>query len=128
LIDIMATCVDLGGGSYPKELHGERIQAMEGVSLVPLLKGEAIERGRPLFWKHEGNRAVRDGDWKLVAKHAGEWELYDMAADRTEMHDLASQQPDRVKAMAGQWDAWAKRVGMMPWPIGGGKGGKKKGK
>lgn len=128
LIDIMATCVDLGGGSYPKELQGERIQAMEGVSLAPLLKGEAIERGRPLFWEHEGNRAVRDGDWKLVAKHAGEWELYDMAADRTEMHDLASQQPDRVKAMAGQWDAWAKRVGVMPWPIGGGKGAKKKGK
>jgi arylsulfatase len=62
------------------------------------------------------------GDWKLVSKHPGGWELYDMASDRTEMHDLASQQPERVKEMSAQWDAWAKRVGVMPWPLDGGKG------
>ena len=67
--------------------------------------------------------------WKLVSKHPGDWELYDIAVDRTEMHDLAAEQPDRVKEMSSKWNDWAKRVGVMPWPLGGatkdGKGTKK---
>jgi len=128
LIDIMATCVDLGGGSYPQELNGNTIQPMEGVSLAPVFKGGPLKRPQPLFWEHEGNRAIRNDDWKLVSKHPGPWELYDMAADRTEMNNLATQQPERVQAMAAQWDTWAKRVGVMPWPLGGGEGKKGKGK
>jgi arylsulfatase A-like enzyme len=122
LIDIMATCVDLAGATYPKERNGIAIQPMEGVSLAPAFAGKSIHRGQPIFWEHEGNRAIRAGDWKLVSKHPGGWELYDMAADRTEMHDLAAQQPERVKEMSVQWEAWAKRAGVMPWPLGGGKG------
>ena len=117
LIDIMATCVDLAGAAYPKEFNGLTIQPMEGVSLAPAFAGQPINRSQPLFWEHEGNRAILAGDWKLVAKHPGPWELYDIAADRTETHDLARQQPERVKEMAAQWDAWAKRVGAMPWPL-----------
>ncbi len=133
LIDIMATCVDLSGGLYPKEYNGHAIQPMEGVSLKPLLvsPSESLPVAlsqRPLFWEHEGNRAIRLGDWKLVSKHPGGWELYDMTADRTERHDLAAQQPERVKEMAAQWQAWAKRVGVKPWPLGGGEGKKGKGK
>jgi arylsulfatase len=90
---------------------------MEGVSLVPALAGHSLERTQPIFWEHEGNRAIRDGQWKLVSKHPGDWELYNMAADRTEMHDLARQHPERVKALADQWQAWAKRVGVEPWPL-----------
>jgi arylsulfatase len=121
LIDLMATCVDLAGAKYPAEYRGQKIQPLEGVSLVPAFVGNPLNRPQPLFWEHEGNRAIRMDQWKLVSKHAGPWELYDMAADRTEMHDLSAQQPDRVKEMSALWDAWAKRVGVMPWPLGGGE-------
>ena len=97
---------------------------MEGTSLKPLLvaPSESLPASwsqRPLFWEHEGNRAIRIGEWKLVSKHPGRWELYNITTDRTEMNDLATQHPDRVKEMAEQWDTWAKRVGVMPWPLGG---------
>ncbi|MBM3889304.1 MAG: arylsulfatase, partial [Verrucomicrobia bacterium] len=121
LIDLMATCVDLSGATYPDEFNGQRIQPREGVSLAPAFASEPLARTAPIFWEHEGNRAVRDGKWKLVSKHPGPWELYDMEADRTELHDLAARQPDRVKTMAAQWDAWAKRCGVQPWPVGGEK-------
>lgn len=117
LIDLMATCVELAGAEYPREFQGREIQPLEGVSLVPAFSGQPLNRPRPIFWEQEGNRAVRAGDWKLVSKHPGQWELYDLAADRTEMHDLASQHPDRVRALAQQWQAWADRVGVQPWPL-----------
>jgi arylsulfatase len=75
-----------------------------------------LVRPQPLFWEHEGNRAVRDGDWKLVAEGPGApWELYDLKADRTELHDLAAQQPARVRELAAAWEAWARRANVIPW-------------
>jgi arylsulfatase len=117
LIDIMATCADLAGAAYPAEFAGEKIQPLEGVSLAPLFEGKSITRAQPLFWEHEGNRAIRSGDWKLVSKHPDGWELYDLAADRTETRNLAAEHPERVREMAAQWDAWAQRVGVLPWPL-----------
>ena len=114
LIDIMATVVDLGGATYPALRSGKTVPPMEGVSLRPAFTGKTIQRAQPLFWEHEGNRAIRSGNWKLVAKENQPWELYDMAADRSEMNNLAAQQPGRVKEMAAQWDAWAVRANVLP--------------
>ncbi len=119
LIDLMATCVDLAGAKYPAEFHGLQIQPLEGVSLAPAFSGKPLNRPQPLFWEHEGNRAIRIGDWKLVSKHPAAWELYDMAMDRTEMHDLTAQDPQRVAGMSALWETWAKRVGVMSWPLSG---------
>ena len=118
LIDLMATCVSLAQASYPKKYQGESIQPMEGVSLAPAFSGLPLNRSQPIFWEHEGNRAIRDGDWKLVAKHPDGWELYNIATDRTERDNVASKNPDRVKAMSVQWQTWADRVGVKPWPLG----------
>jgi arylsulfatase len=71
----------------------------------------------PIYWEHEGNKALRDGKWKVVARFPEKWELYDMEADRTELHDLSSDQPQRAQAMAAMWDDWAKRIGVQPWPM-----------
>ena len=68
-----------------------------------------------LFWEHEGNKAVRAGDLKLVSKFPGDWELFDMVADRTEMHDIAKDRPDDVKRLAAAWQAWAQKMGVKPW-------------
>jgi arylsulfatase A-like enzyme len=116
LIDIMATAVDLSGGKFPSERDGRKVQPMEGRSLVPAFAGKPVQR-EALFWEHEGNRALRIKDWKLVAKGAdGPWELYDMKSDRTEMKNLASAHPDRVKEMVSIWNRWAERTHAVPWP------------
>jgi arylsulfatase len=116
LIDLMATCVDLAGATYPAEFAGESITPLQGVSLRPAFQGGDLRRARPIFWEHEGNRAVREGRWKLVAKGAqGPWELYDMEVDRTERHDLAAREAGRVRAMACQWEAWARSSQVLPW-------------
>ena len=90
---------------------------MQGVSLRPGFLGQSLQRPEPLFWEHEGNRALRDGKWKLVAKGAsGPWELYDIEADRTELENLAEAEPNRTAAMAARWEAWAQIAKAKPWP------------
>jgi len=116
LIDIMATCVDLSGATYPKDFKGQPILPMEGRSLRPAFANKPLERDA-LFWEHEGNAAVRAGDWKLVRLgRNGPWELYDLKTDRTELHDLAAEQPERAKELAAKWDAWAERAHVKPYP------------
>jgi arylsulfatase len=116
LIDIMATCVAISGARYPTRLEDRDIQRMEGVSLAPAFQGRRL-RERAIFWEHEGNRAVRQGKWKLVLKHPGDWELYDIDADRTEMHDLAAQNPKKVEELKALWTRWSQRCGVQPWPL-----------
>lgn len=115
IIDIMATCVALSGAEYPKKYAGTDITPMQGVSLTPAFDGGALTRQAPLCWEHEGNKAIRVGNWKLVAKHKGPWELYDIEADRTEQKNLAAAHPERVSSMEAQWKAWADKVGVEPW-------------
>ena len=91
--------------SYPAASSGYSIER---------LHGRQIDR-EAIYWEHEGNRAVRIGKWKLVAKGArGAWELYDLDADRAEMHDLAANQPHRVQELAAKWQAFAERANVLP--------------
>lgn len=115
LIDVMPTLVALSGAQYPAEVNRHAILPMEGRSFAPAFNGTALTREAPLFWEHEGNKAVRDGDWKLVQRFGEPWELYDIAHDRGESHDLAAAQPATVAKMAAQWDAWAERAFVDPW-------------
>jgi arylsulfatase len=136
IIDIMPTVVALTGATYPTEFNGKPILPEEGTSLVPALTRQPVSPDRPLFWEHEGNRAIHEGKWKLVALRNRPWELYDFVADRTELHDLAAQNPDVVQKLSAEWDAWAKRVGaaeafpdvrpMDGMPKGAKKGGERK--
>jgi arylsulfatase A-like enzyme len=115
LIDVMPTLVDLAGATYPKTFNGNAIVPMQGRSMVPAFHGQALHRAAPIFWEHEGNRAVRGGKWKLVARFREPWQLFDMTTDRVEEHDLAAKQPALVRKMAAQWDEWAARSYVDPW-------------
>ena len=70
-----------------------------------------------LFWEHSGNKAVRAGKWKLVSRNRGVWELYDLQKDRTELTDLAGKNPAKVEELKAKYEAWAKRSGVLPWPV-----------
>ncbi len=118
VMDIMATCLDAAGVNYPAEHNGRAIQPLEGESFAPVLRGrESWRRRREICWEHEGNRAVRQENWKLVSKHPGEWELYDMDEDRTELTDLAGRNQPKVAELAAIYDEWASRSGVLPWPL-----------
>ncbi|MCA8998720.1 MAG: arylsulfatase [Planctomycetaceae bacterium] len=119
LVDIMATCVDVAGAKYPDHVDGQPIKPLEGKSLVPAFGGQTIER-EAIYWEHEGNRAIRVRNWKLVAKENQPWELYDISQDRSEMHDLSSQNPHKVQDLAEMWDRWAARANVLP--LGGWRG------
>jgi arylsulfatase len=119
LVDLMATCLDLAGAEYPRQLHGEELAPLAGRSLRPAFAGRPIERDA-LYWEHEGNRALRQGPWKLVAKGpAGAWELYNIEADRSELHNLASDKPELVAQLAEAWERWATKSQVLPWIWGG---------
>ncbi len=111
LIDIAATCRDVAGAEYPADAP-----PLEGVSLRPVFAGETPDRPA-IYWEHEGNRAVRMGDWKLVAKHGKPWELYDISRDRVELKDLADVEKARVTMMTQMYESWANRAGVAPWPL-----------
>jgi len=129
LVDIMATCADLGRATYPEEFKGDKIHPMAGASLAPSFENRPLDK-EFLFWEHEGNRAIRKGKWKLVSRacrwpHDHEehdtlptrlWELYDLEADRTENYNLASQYPDMVREFSAEWQVWAEGANAVPKP------------
>ena len=128
VVDILATCVDVAGATYPKAHKGKTIKPARGISLLPTLQ----DRDRPphdaIYWEHQNSAAIRMGTWKLVCENvpAGRpWELYDMAADRTETNDLAAKHADRVATMKEAWLAWARETNVLPFPAQRAKGKRK---
>jgi arylsulfatase len=119
LPDIMATCLDLAGTELPTEYNGNSIKQHSGKSLVPIFSGakERLHTG-PIFWEHEGNKAVRLGKFKLVQewkKDDQSWELYDMEKDRSETNNIIELYPEKANEMIAQYDEWAQEVGVLPW-------------
>lgn len=103
LIDVVPTLLELTGTAKPAELKGQAVPPAPGRSLVAALARDQTVARDFLWWQHEDNRAIRAGDWKLVALAKGEWELYDLSRDRGESHNLAAQQPGRVRELEGLW-------------------------
>ena len=126
IIDLMPTITNLAGANYPELFKGNEIPKAEGKNLIELVNNNKIQ-SRTLFWEHEGNRAIRQGKWKLVSEfpgtwstvrkyeNEGRWELYNLENDRTELNDLALQFPEEVKELESLWNDWAERVGVVSW-------------
>jgi arylsulfatase len=114
--DLMPTMLEVAGATYPKALGGHELPALMGKSWGPMLAARADSPRTAqdyLAWELFGNRAVRQGQWKLRWEYKplgkGDWELYDLAADAAERKDLAEQQPDKVKAMVALWDDYVRK-------------------
>ena len=110
LTDLTATLLEAGGSEVPNTWKGRDVLPLEGQSLLTSWQSGKPLPKRPLFFEHEGNRAVRVGKWKAVwTNFEKRWELYDIDADRSEMDDLASAYPERVKEFDRMWHEWADR-------------------
>ena len=112
-LDMMPTLLEAAGTAYPAAFENRSLLPPEGISLLPLWRNDTLRRQRPMFWEFWGSRAVRDGDWKLVAERGGPWELYNLREDRTESTNLMNERPARAKRMVTQYDEWAQRVGAL---------------
>ena len=114
-LDVMPTCLELAGATYPSFYNGNSIKPMcdEARSFVPLLQDkESWEDERTLYWEHERGKAVRKGNWRLTALANGGWQLFDLAHDLSETNNVAAEHPEKVREMKSLWNTWAKSVGL----------------
>lgn len=111
LVDIAATLYDLAQAPYPADAT-----PLEGFSLRSSFATNNLDRA-PIYWEHEGNRAVRSGNWKLVAKHNEAWELYDLSVDRCETNNLAAEHPEKLAELIDLYHAYERRALVAPWPL-----------
>lgn len=115
VVDILPTLLDLAHGTYPTTYEGHDIKTARGTSLAPIFKGKAIKRTQPIYWEHEGNRAIRIGNWKAVSNLTEPWQLYNMQTDRTEMHDLSTEKPELLKNLVENYSSWYESVSAKPY-------------
>lgn len=113
VIDIAPTIFEVTGIDKPTEWEGESIPAAPGRSLVPAFARDVQLDREYIWWLHEGNRAIRVGDWKLVSAEGDPWELYDLSSDRSETNNLAATHPERVKELEAIWERHATETGEL---------------
>ena len=99
VIDVVPTILDLAGFSF----DSEREVPLPGQSLKAVFAKD-IDWQRPIWYYHEGNRALHFDDWKIVAEKDGQWELFNLKEDRSESTDFASRHPDKVLEMEEIWN------------------------
>lgn len=118
--DIMATAVDVAGATYPTRYNNQTIAPLQGRSMLHVIAGnDRPIHDEPIFWEHEGNAAVRLGNFKLVKAYDPEnrsnWELYDISRDRSELNDLAPGRPEVVEELSRYYEQWAVEHGVLDY-------------
>jgi arylsulfatase A-like enzyme len=112
LVDLLPTFMAVSGARYPEEFKGKTLTPLRGFSLMQAINGQTFQRTLPLFWEYVGEKAMRQGDWKMVKKKDGPWELYNLNIDPTELNDLSIKEADRLLKMTALYTAWEKEVGV----------------
>jgi len=118
IIDLMATCIDIAGATYPKVFDGHKISPTLGKSLLPVFNGTLKKPlHEELFWEHNGAAALRQGDWKIVRVTTdAPWELYNLVKDRSETTNLSATYPEKVLKMEEKWTDLARTYQVFPKP------------
>ena len=115
VIDLVPTFLQLAGAQYPAQMNGNKLPALEGRSLLPACSGTMLGTHAYMYWEHEGNQAVRKGNWKAVRDDKStEWELYDLSTDRIESKNIARQNPQLLRELTAQWQTWANSHFVFP--------------
>ena len=124
IMDLLPTALDIAGVSYPDQLNGSPIPAATGRSMLAALKGQEDNGHSALFWEHEGVRAMRQGDWKLVANQyevdeSGwnrkiEWQLFNLKDDPSELNNVIGQHREKADQMVIEYEDWAVQTGVIP--------------
>ncbi len=113
IIDILPTFLEIAGVRYPTDYQGHPINPGDGISLLPVLRGEPHDGHDTLFFEHANHKAVISGDWKAnQLAHTDRWRLYHLANDRTETTDLADRYPSVLAELKQRWQDWAEEVGV----------------
>jgi arylsulfatase A-like enzyme len=128
--DLLSTFMEAAGAEYPGEMGGKQIRPTEGQSLLAAMVNPNYANNKTIYWEHEGNRALRDGNWKLVSyynekfdslgvvgtgKRTGQWELYDLSKDRTETNNLVKTNQEVTQKLIGKYEEWTKRLQIRDW-------------
>lgn len=127
ITDLMPTILEIANASYPKTHNGNVIHQLKGNSLLPTIIDGKTFKHNAVYFEHQANRAVIDGEWKLVSKatntppYTGKWELYNLTTDRSEMNNLILQYPEKVEKLAADWEKWAQENNVLPLDNSGGK-------
>ena len=110
VIDVVPTVLELATGKATSKPASTNAPPRPGCSLAGTFAADAALQRNALWWLHEGNRAIRVGDMKLVAARDEPWELYDLSKDRAETNNLAEQSPLETMRLAKQWEQYTQRV------------------
>jgi arylsulfatase len=103
LIDFVPTALELAGLPATPTDADPAVPPFAGRSLVSAFAADVTIERDCLWWLHEGNRAVRVGNWKLTAARDQPWELFDLVQDRAEQRDLAGSHPQQVRELETIW-------------------------
>jgi len=116
IIDIMPTILDVTQSNYPKKFNENIIKPIDGKSILPLLKNVDGQHHEYIYFEHQGNKAIINKSWKLVALKNKPWELYNIEKDRTELNNLSQQYPNKVNELSIIWNEWATNNNVLPKP------------
>ena len=114
VIELVPTILEIAGGRPFETWQGQPVPPAPGKNLVPHFGNDGTATHGELCWLHEDNRALRVGDWKIVAAdNDAPWELYDLSADRSESQNVAGEKPEKVGQLSALWTRMTEEFGTL---------------
>ena len=120
VMDITPTILDLAGVEHPSTFKGRKVAPVQGKSWVAMLEGKTQSPRTPtdwLGWEIFGNRAIRQGDWKITWHYkpfgTWDWQLFNLSEDPGEQFDLSGKFPQKRAELVALWDEYVKTNGVI---------------
>lgn len=121
VIDLMPTILEVTGVEAPTARRGVKLKPVQGKSIVPTFQAADAPTRTEQYFELGGHRAFYAAPFRIVTQHErgkpfrdDQWELYDLSKDPNELNDIAAKMPEKVKELAGKWQAAAERYGVFP--------------